>query len=451
MRRPLLALLLFPFALSAQLQLFLAPQGGTETPVSGVHDMGPVAVAESSSVRFRLRNLGQASVTLTYLYAAGTGFTMTGAPTMPYIVASGVNVDFTIRFGPPNSGSYSANLQINGTGYLLRGTGLPGATLRLDGTDLAAGGAIDLGRVERGESSRATLTLVNTTTEPVTVDTVQIAGSAFSFAPGMSAFPATLQPGTSVPFTIVYNPSASGIATGTLTIDSRIFRLTGTSFEPTMPRPTVVIETGAVRSGQQGRVSVRLSAISKAFAKGQLRMELRPAGSIRDNDQAAMFTAGSRTLTFDVSPGDEVVKLRGDTSAVFQAGTTAGTIVFVVEAGGFTEQASVAVAPEPVKLDKTAAVRTAAGIDVTLAGFDNTRSLSEVAFTFYSAGQPMASMPIRSTVGPDFVPWWASSTLGGIFQLRAAFPVTGDGSKISGVEVTMTSSAGKTTTERIAF
>ena len=102
-------------------------------------------------------------------------------------------------------------------------------------------------------------------------------------------------------------------------IHRRTFRLTGTGYEPTMPRPTVVIESSAIRSGEQGRVSISTRSASRSNAKGQLRMELRPAGTVKDNDSGAQFVSGSRTVAFDVAPGDTTVKLRGQDSIVFQA------------------------------------------------------------------------------------------------------------------------------------
>ncbi|MBC7925383.1 MAG: choice-of-anchor D domain-containing protein [Bryobacteraceae bacterium] len=451
MRFVLLLALLLPAIASAQLQLFLAPTGGEEKLVNAIHDMGSVAVAESSSVRFRLRNQGQSAVTLTALYAAGSGFNMTGAPTVPFLVAAGMNVDFTIRFSPPNAGSYSANLQVNGTGYILRGTGLGGATLRQGGQDLLPDSAIDFGRLERGTTSRIALTLFNTSSDSALVQSLVLTGSAFQMTPNQLSFPLQLNPGSSAEFEIVFTPLASGIASGSLTIDRRVFRLTGTAFEPALPRPTITIETPAIRSSEQGRVSVRLVAPSKSFVKGALRLELRPAGTIRDNDAAAMFTSGSRTVAFDIAPGDEVIRFRGETSAIFQAGTTAGTIVFVVEAGGWTEQQSVVVSPEPVRLTASSAVRSASGIDLMLTGFDNSRSLDDLSFTFYSNGQPLAGMPVRIAAGADFGRWWTTSTLGGVFQVKAAFPISGDASKVTGVDVKVTNSVGTTATERLPF
>ena len=448
--RVLLALLLWTVPAIAQLQLFLAPPVGVEQIAPAIHDMGQVAVAESASVRFRIRNMGTAPVSLAYLYIAGSGFSVSGAPSLPYLVAAGVNVDFTVRFTPLNSSTYSANLTINSSSYIVRGTGLPGAAFRVNGEDLQSGAATDLGRVERGNSSSIAASLVNASSEAVTIGSITVAGTAFSLA-GLEPGPVTLKPTSTVSFEIRFNPSASGISTGLLTIDRRTFRLTGTAFEPPLPRPLVIIETPAVRSAEQGRVSIRLASPSKSFAKGQLRMELRPAGRMTDNDAAAQFVNGSRSVAFDISPGDEVIKLRGENAITFSTGTTAGTIVFVVEAGGFNEQAVVGIPAEQVRLDKATGARAGSSLEVTLAGFDNTRSLSELSFTFYSNGQPMAGMPVKISATADFGRWWSASTLGGIFQLKAAFPVTGDISKITGVDMQMTSSSGPSAVQRITF
>lgn len=444
-------LLFFPLLLSAQLQLFLAPQGGEEQLLTTVHDMGSVSVADSASVRFRLRNTGQAAVTLSRLTIAGAGFFLTGAPSLPHIVAPTTNVDFTVWFSPPNYGVYSANLQVNNTGYVVRGSGLAGAAVRVNGESLVTGASIDFGRVENGASSSVTVEVANTTTEAVTISALSVSGGAFSI-PQPASLPFTLRSGEMRSFGIRYAPASAGIATGTLTVDRRSFRLTGSGFEPNMPRPSIVIETPSIRSGEQGRVSIQLASTSRANAKGQLRMELRPNGQIRDNDAAAQFVNGSRTVAFDVVPGDTVVKLRGENSIVFQSGTTAGTVVFVVEAGGFTEQASVTIAPEAVRIDRATATRSASAIEVQVSGFDNTRSVNDLSFTFYSStGQPLSSGPVRVASAANFASWWSGSTLGGIFQLKAVFPVTGDISKLGGVEVQMTSSGGTSSTQRLGF
>ena len=264
--------------------------------------------------------------------------------------------------------------------------------------------------------------------------------------------PMVIGSGQSVDLVLAFNPTVSGIAQGSLTVDKRSFVLTGTAYEPQLPRPSVILETPVVRSGDQGRISVRLASPSRSAVKGQLRMELRPAGQIRDNDSAAMFLSGSRTLAFDINPGDQVISLRGANSTAFQAGTTAGTLVFTVEAGGFTDQVSTVVAADVVHVDKATAVRTASGVELTISGFDNTRSIGDLSFTFYSAdGQPLAGMPIKVNAGSDFATWWAASTVGGVFQLRAVFPIAGDASKIAAVQAAAGNSAGSAATDKLSF
>ena len=165
-----------------------------------------------------------------------------------------------------------------------------------------------------------------------------------------------------------------------------------------------------------------------------------------------MFTNGSRTVPFDVNPGDQTIVLRNDVAATYQAGTTAGTLVFTVEVGGFTEQASTVIAADPVRIDKATAVRTGSGIELTLSGFDNSRSIGDLSFTFYGAdGQPLAGMPIKANAASDFGNWWNTSTTGGIFQLRAVFPVTGDASKITGVKASVVNTVGTASTDKLSF
>jgi hypothetical protein len=181
-------------------------------------------------------------------------------------------------------------------------------------------------------------------------------------------------------------------------------------------------------------------------------MEVRPDGKAADNDGAARFLTGSRVHDFQIGENDTAVSFDGSPTLVFQAGTTAGTIVFILEAGGFTDEAVVGIGPETVKVDKASAARTTGGIDVQFAGFDNTRTISEVNFTFYTtAGQPLSGMPVRVPVTRDFERWWTESKLGGIFSFRAAFPVSGDASQIRSVEVEIVNSLGTSRTQRLTF
>jgi hypothetical protein len=53
--------------------------------------------------------------------------------------------------------------------------------------------------------------------------------------------------------------------------------------------------------------------------------------------------------------------------------------------------------------------------------------------------------------GTDFTRYFSTTDLGGVFQLRAVFPVTGDTSRIASCDVTLTNAAGNSKTPRISF
>ena len=90
-------------------------------------------------------------------------------------------------------------------------------------------------------------------------------------------------------------------------------------------------------------------------------------------------------------------------------------------------------------------------IQVTVTGFDDTRTLGALAFNFYdSGGTALTPAAIRMDAGTDFARYFSSTDLGG-FVLRAVFPITGDTSRIASCDVSLTNSAGNAKTLRISF
>jgi hypothetical protein len=156
---------------------------------------------------------------------------------------------------------------------------------------------------------------------------------------------------------------------------------------------------------------------------------------------------GSRTLPFTFSPGDTQ-----PLSAVFQTGTTAGTLVFTVSLGGVSSRQTITIPLAPVTIAGVQSVRSATGIELRVTGFDNTRAAGAITYTFFdSAGNMIApgTIPVDSTA--EFARFFQSSDAGGNFLLRAAFPVTGDATRIASFETTFTSPAGTTTSARTAI
>ena len=136
----------------------------------------------------------------------------------------------------------------------------------------------------------------------------------------------------------------------------------------------------------------------------------------------------------------------------FQTGTSAGVLIFTVQIGGSSGQQSVTIAAAPPGITTAQAVRSGSTLAVSITGFDNTRTLGALTFTFYdAAGNPLAPGAIRTDATADFAQYFAGSGLGGVFLLRAEFPVTGNSAMVASCEATMTNNAGSTKTQRTSF
>jgi hypothetical protein len=91
-------------------------------------------------------------------------------------------------------------------------------------------------------------------------------------------------------------------------------------------------------------------------------------------------------------------------------------------------------------------------VEIDVTGFDNTRSLGALSFTFYdSGGNLLPGGSLQSNASAEFLKYFGGSDLGGTFAMRAVFPVTGDISRIASCDITLTNSAGTTKVPRISF
>lgn len=441
----------------AQLQLFHIDAPGSEQPVGEVFDVGSVASGDILDTKFRIRNTGDAAATLVRLRVLGDRFWLEGHPTLPLAIKPGQNVDFRVRFHPLTFGlSYSAALRINDTTTMLIGSSPPSMAISVEENGefrlLSSGETILFGNVERGSSVARRFRLDNPTEVAVTVSSLMITGDQFQ-AEGLPTTPLSLEPGESAYFVVTYQPETTGLHFGALAMDLRNFALEGVSLEPPYPSPEIVLATQTLASGQQSSVSVRLASPAWASGTGELRMKFRPAIQGAADDPAILFvTTGARAIPLMVQEGETDTQLGGKAEAVFQTGTTAGTITFTVELGTHSVEAAVTIPLVPVVIVSTSSERTATGLELRIVGFDNSHSASGIAFTFYdTSGQQLGAGPIRADVAEAFRNYFAGAQLGGQFSLTAAFPVAGDPALIGAVEVEFTSTAGISFKRRITF
>jgi len=437
-----------------QLQLFTF-DGVRETAAPALFDAGSAAAGDSLEIRFRVRNQGTSSASLTILSVAGAGFALTARPTLPYALIPGAFVEFRVGFSLPGVGTSSAVVTANSASTMVRATSIVVAEVAqvISGTRVVVpnGATIDLGRIERGQSSAQQMFLHNPGSSPLQVALLSTTGEGFSSTFG----PFTLPAGAWQEFAVSFFPTRTGDFTGSLKVDQRTFVLRGLGFDPPLPRPSVFIDSGQVKSGEQHQVSLRFGAPSPVSGAGTLQMFFDSAISTASGDPAVQFVKTStRSASFTVVAGESQARFGTDSSAVFQTGTTAGALRFQISitGQGVANDLVLPVAPAPILLDTISPTRRIDALDLKLSGFDNTYSAGSATFTFFdSAGRAIDPGAIKADFTSDFKTYFASSGVGSAFQMRVSFPVSGDSSQVASVEAELINAVGATRTQRIAF
>lgn len=440
------------FLLSAgTLEAELAFFAGEER-LGTAYQLPRVAAGGLAEARLRVKNLGAGEVNLASLAVSGAAFSLAQPPRTPQPLSPGAAVDFTVRFEPAEAGGYSANLRANGASLLLVAYAGPAPLLYLDYTGalrlLAGAAEVDFGVVERGAPVARKFVLRNPPGQSPALVRVAVEGAPFRMSAPQE--PALLAPGETARFAVLCDPAVSGPQEAVLRVDERRYTLRATAVDPPLPRPELLVDLAAARSGQQGRVAVRLAARSGTRASGQVRIAFQPAAPGASPDPAVVFASGVRAAPFSIEVGDSAARFGEKSYAEFQTGSTAGTITMVLELEGYGGERSVVIPPSPVGISSARAWRGGNTLDVEVAGFDNTRSASRLAFTFYDRnGTAVPPGAVRVDATADFLRYFEGADLGGLFALRARFPVMGDAAAIGAVEVEIANGSGAARSGRI--
>jgi Abnormal spindle-like microcephaly-assoc'd, ASPM-SPD-2-Hydin len=431
---------------------FSVVNGTTMTPVATSYNFGDVSPGMLASASFQLQNTSTAAANLTFLNVAGTGFSISSGPTLPQSLNPQAVVTFTVNFQGTVAGGYSAFLLADGVTALLTAAVVPGLTYQVETAsgkeNLGAAAAINFGAVNLGQTSWLQFSANNTTGQPLTVPAITVSGTDFSLSVPVST--TTLQPGGQASFAVQFQPSAAGTRSGTVTIGSNSYALTGTGIAAVLPQPHVNILLSQAQSAQQGTVTVTFDSPAATSGSGTLTLEFQPAVSGAE-DSAIAFASGGQSVPFTFSAGDVQATFGAANTVGFQTGTTAGTIQFTAAAGSLSDEQSVTIVPATVSFTNTQANRYSGSVVVEIAGFDNTRSAGALSFAFYDAGGNLIAPGAISTNATTAFAQYFSASEGGGFLLNATFPVAGDASQITYVQAAFTNSAGTSTTVRTAL
>ncbi|MCX6605621.1 MAG: hypothetical protein NTV52_18780 [Acidobacteria bacterium] len=343
------------------------------------------------------------------------------------------NGDFTVRFLPTADGSYSASLTVAGVTILLRATALATVVVTQAGTALSRGSVIDFGVVEAGVAVEQTLLLENRSTRTLTVSRIET-GAKIVNGP---ALPLNLAAGRSIPLSLEVTPGSVGFLELPLSIDGREFTLRVTGAIPRLPAARIVADAETLRSGQQVRLRIEFAEPARVAGGGTLEL------AFSGNDPAVRLSTG-RTTVFNLPAGSRVARFGEADDIMMQTGTISDTIRLFVRGPGLETVREFRIEPQPVVVDEAKATREGSTIVVAITGFDNSRGAASMNFRFADrAGNPLGS---AFTVTPDneWKSYFQTSGMGGVFRLRAVFPVAGDVSLVGSVTAEIANGVGRT-------
>ena len=180
---------------------------------------GNVAVNSSSTLPLTLTSSGTAPLTISAATLSGTGFGDSGA-SFPVTLNPNQSVTLQVKFNPITAGAVTGQLTITSTSSTgttvvqLSGTGTAVTTPQL----LFSSTTLSFDNVPVGSTGTLSLTLTSSGTMPVTISSAVLQGTGFSDSG--ASFPVTLNPNQSVTLKLQFDPTATGAATGTLTVSS---------------------------------------------------------------------------------------------------------------------------------------------------------------------------------------------------------------------------------------
>lgn len=429
---------------------------GAELPVNGPIVFPTVGPGDSFTKRFRIRNETADPLTINRLSISGGGdFAITDGFTPPRIIATGRFEDFWLRFAPQSPGARAGTLYINTTTFEVQGSAPVWASLQASEPDgwvtLSSAKAYDMGSAERNSELRRTFRFINLNSEPVLLPAVTVTGGRFSLQQGWGEA-RHLEPGDTAGFDIVFTGAVAGTFAASIEAGAQKFPISATAREYPLPKPLISFPS-AIESARQEKLRVTFADPPRAAGTGLLKLEFHPAAGMPDDPSILFPVNGTRTATFRAVDGGGAADFSGQDGIIVQTGTTAGAITLTVTFGTHTEVLRVEIRPSPVVVDSAQGLKSDTRIDVRFSAFDNTHQASQLAFTFYQKnGQVVTPGRMTANVAQLMAGYFSENPrVGGIFSLRAAFPVTGAAADIDRVDVEIVNAAGTTKLESIKF
>jgi len=273
---------------------------------------GNVQVGDNRIQTVTLTNAGNSAVTISQASASGTAFSVTGI-SLPLTLPAGQSAILTATFAPNSSGSVNGSLAIAST------ASNPSLSIVLSGTGVTAGSmaanptSLNFGSVQVGSTQTRSETLTNSGGSSVNISKATLAGTGFT-TNGLNV-PTTLNAGQSLTFNVVFTPSTSGNASGSLSLTA----------DGSVPALSVSLAGTGASPGQL------------AVAPGTLSFGSVTVGASRNQTGTLTASGASVTVSSAVSSNAEFALSGLSLPATIAMGqSTTFTVTFAPQASGAT-------------------------------------------------------------------------------------------------------------------
>ena len=272
----------------------------------------------------------------------------------------------------------------------------------------------------------------------------------------------------SLPTGITFSPSGllSGTATApaTATLVVQVADANSTTAQrsytlriqpPPVSGGSLSLSTSVGVSNSQNEVDVTVSTAQAEEITGTVTLSLNSSTTPAIDDPAVQFIGGGRTVAFTIPAGQTSANFGSSSTARFQTGTTAATLVFTAafQRGGQdatptpAPQATLTIPVTPPTLIDLNVAKRANTLNVVVRGFAPERNITTAVLEFTRRAGAPGNNPERFdvNVAQAFQQWFggaASQPFGSQFRLTLPVTLTGDPADITGVTVRLTGPAG---------
>ena len=258
------------FIFSAILALTSSALAGSGQLTSNPSNLnfGSVQIGSSQTLSLTLTNSGNSRLIITQATPSVSGFTISGL-VYPVTLNAGKSINGTVAFTPQSVGTSNGSVLFAFHDRRDAGGSFT-MTLPTSGSGFSSGPltstptSLSFGNVASGSNASLTETLTNSGGTSVAISALAATGSGFT-ASGLT-LPATLTAGQSVSFSVMFSPTSSGSATGSVAITSNASNsalnvpLSGTGLTPgQLTAAPASLSFGSVATGSNASLTETLT------------------------------------------------------------------------------------------------------------------------------------------------------------------------------------------------